>query len=576
MTTAAGGESPVISSSAPSGVSERRYAAASVRRAIGWIAEVERRDGAIGDDVRCDACLELRDRDDLVERQPAHDRLAPLQCGNWRQALDRLVDRVLRRPGPRRVAADPGECDTCVQVAEAARLDRQIGRLEQDRQISGRGELRALEQIGEWAELGRQLLLAEEQQRHVVGAGRGDCEVANDLECDRDAALHVGRAAPVHRAVGDSPWNVVLRGDRVVVADEQNERHVRPPCPREHERVLGRILGRERLRNEREQVCAHLCLLQALGGDVDQLERPLGQTLRQRFHRASVPAYSRHHPPIRHPGRARAREGAPAGRAPERGRHRGRAGRASRAGADGARRAGGGADPAARAGRPEDLHRQGQARGAEEALRRQRRGCAHRRRRTRPDAAARARRRPLDPRRRPHPADPRHLRPARGERRGKAPGRARAARVQPAPHARHVEAPRAPRWRRWHERPRRVPARERPPDGAAPDHAAARAVEGPAGATRCPAEGAQARRGADRRARGLHQRRQVDAAERAHRCRGVGREPVVRDARSRPPAASSTTASATWSPIRSGSFAACRPSSCRGSRRRSRRLSSRT
>ena len=128
------------------------------------------------------------------------------------------------------------------------------------------------------------------------GPGSAEREIADELERNRNAALHVGRAAAVHRAVGDSARHVVLRGNGVVVADEQNERHVRPPRPREHERVLGRILGREGLRNEREQVGAHLCFVQALGGNVDQLERPLGQTLRQRFHEASVPAYSRTSP----------------------------------------------------------------------------------------------------------------------------------------------------------------------------------------------------------------------------------------------------------------------------------------
>ena len=66
-------------------------------------------------------------------------------------------------------------------------------------------------------------------------------------------------------------------------------------------------------------------------------------------------------------------------------------------------------------------------------------------------------------RRRPNAADPRHLRPARGQRRGKAPGRARAARVQPPAHAGHVAAPGTPRRRGRHARPGRVPARDRPP-----------------------------------------------------------------------------------------------------------------
>ena len=86
-----------------------------------------------------------------------------------------------------------------------------------------------------------------------------------------------------------------------------------------------------------------------------------------------------------------------------------------------------------------------------------------RRRRARSGAAALPRGRARRARDRPHAADPRHLRPARRQRRGEAPGRARAARVQPAAHARHVAAPRAPRRRRRHARPRRVAARDRPP-----------------------------------------------------------------------------------------------------------------
>ena len=64
---------------------------------------------------------------------------------------------------------------------------------------------------------------------------------------------------------------------------------------------------------------------------------------------------------------------------------------------------------------------------------------------------------------------------ARAQRRGQAPGRARAARVQPAAHARHVEAPRAARRRRRHARPGRVAARDRPPARARPRRAAASA-----------------------------------------------------------------------------------------------------
>ena len=100
-------------------------------------------------------------------------------------------------------------------------------------------------------------------------------------------------------------------------------------------------------------------------------------------------------------------------------------------------------------------------------------------------------------RHRPHPADPRHLRPARGDRRGQAPGRARAARVQPAAHARHVAAPRAPRRRGRHARPGRVAARDRPPARAAAHLGAEEAPPGSRASARDAAQGASPHR--DRR-----------------------------------------------------------------------------
>ena len=138
---------------------------------------------------------------------------------------------------------------------------------------------------------------------------------------------------------------------------------------------------------------------------------------------------------------------------------------------------------------------------------------------------------PLDACRRSHAADPRHLRPARDQRRGKAAGRAGAARVQPAADARHVEASRAPRWRRRHPRPRRVTARERPPDGPAPHHGAPGPPQGSPGPARRAPQGTQAGGGADGGPRRVHERRQVDAAERPHGRRRLRREPPLRDAR---------------------------------------------
>ncbi len=85
---------------------------------------------------------------------------------------------------------------------------------------------------------------------------------------------------------------------------------------------------------------------------------------------------------------------------------------------------------------------------------------------------------------------------------------------------------------RRHPRPRRVAARDRPPDRAPEDLAPAAAAEGSRQAPRDPAQGTGRQRDADRRARRLHERRQVDAPERAHGRRGERREPPLRDPRS--------------------------------------------
>ena len=73
------------------------------------------------------------------------------------------------------------------------------------------------------------------------------------------------------------------------------------------------------------------------------------------------------------------------------------------------------------------------------------------------------------------------------------------------------------------------------------------------------------------RARRLHERRQVDPAERAHRRRAWGWGSGSSTRSTRPRAPTSTTAAATWSPTRSASSASSRTSWSRRSRRRSRR-----
>src|SRR5581483_10177584 len=123
------------------------------------------------------------------------------------------------------------------------------------------------------------------------------------------------------------------------------------------------------------------------------------------------------------PARSRSGSGARARvrrrRASQGGRRRRGARRDPRAGADGRRRAGGRARPAPRAAGRAHVRRQGQARRAEGEVRGGAGRLAARRRRARAEPAAGARERPAGAGRRPYAADPRHLRAARAERRGK-------------------------------------------------------------------------------------------------------------------------------------------------------------
>ena len=110
---------------------------------------------------------------------------------------------------------------------------------------------------------------------------------------------------------------------------------------------------------------------------------------------------------------------------------------------------------------PRPLLRQGQARGAEAGG--EGGGRQPDRLRRRAPAAPGAQPRGGDRRAgdRPHGDHPRHLRRPRAHGRGQAPGRARAARVQPRAHARAVDAPRAARRRPYGRRHRHDEARAR-------------------------------------------------------------------------------------------------------------------
>ena len=175
-------------------------------------------------------------------------------------------------------------------------------------------------------------------------------------------------------------------------------------------------------------------------------------------------------------------------------------------------------------------------------------------------------------RRRPDAADPRHLRPARGHRRGQAPGRARAARVQPAAHARPLAAPRAARRRGRDAGPGREPARDRPPPRAPADLASAPAPERARQAARNAAQGAAQR--SETPTIALAGYTNVGKSTLLNALTGADAsvddrlfetlDPTTRGVRA-------STGAATSSPTRSGSSAGCRTSSSRASPPRSRR-----
>ena len=224
---------------------------------------------------------------------------------------------------------------TRVLVAEAAGLDRHVGGLEQDRQRCLVHDPRLVEERRQRAVLGGQLLLAEDEQRQVDRRlDPAGLELPRQLEQDSEPALHVARAQPDDGAVLDSAGKVVLRRNGVVVAGEDDQVATLPARRGEHERVLAAVLGRERGRDERDDVRGDLGLVTAFGGDVHELERPLGQPVGERWHRPQA-----WHNPLcddeqaRHPRRGRgARAGVRGRRAREGNERRGRARRAPRAG----------------------------------------------------------------------------------------------------------------------------------------------------------------------------------------------------------------------------------------------------
>jgi hypothetical protein len=195
---------------------------------VGRVAEIEGGGCLSRNHVVGDAGVEACHGDHLAELEPADDRRPRLELEERHEPAHGTLEGAVRKPGTRRVAARPVEREPRDDVAEAAGLQLEVGRLEDDRKrrLVNRG--RAGEERGQRVVLGRQLLPAEQEKREVARR-RSQIEVARQFERDGEPALHVARAKAVHLAVGHAPGNVALRRDRVVVGGKNDQREPVPP-----------------------------------------------------------------------------------------------------------------------------------------------------------------------------------------------------------------------------------------------------------------------------------------------------------------------------------------------------------
>jgi GTPase len=263
------------------------------RLAVGRVAKADGRGRAIGDHVVGRAGREAGHTGDLAKGEAADNGVARLVPEHGLESLDRVLDRVVRQPRPAGVPARPPKGEHRREVTEASNVHLAVGRLEQDREPGLVHGARAGEEGRERIVLGRELLAAEEEKRDVAGPGLFVCEIADELERDSEAALHVACSEPAHGPVRDAPRQVVLGRDRVVVAGEDDEGRLGPKRWDEEVGLVAGIVGAEPLRHEREQMLADSRLRTALRGNVDELERALRETLGQPGHRRRVP---RHNP----------------------------------------------------------------------------------------------------------------------------------------------------------------------------------------------------------------------------------------------------------------------------------------
>src|SRR5437763_188835 len=177
-------------------------------------------------------------------------------------------------PPPRRVGADSRKGGLRAQVADAADVELVVRRLEHDYEIGLSGLRTGLQELGHRAFLSRELL-ADEEEKAEVELGLGGERPLGKLEHHGHAALHVARPEADDRIAFYQPRKVVLRGNGVEMAGEQDEGPPRMPLGGREQEILGRPDRRQR------QLSAHVGhrfgFRSANRGDVDERQRALGQ-----------------------------------------------------------------------------------------------------------------------------------------------------------------------------------------------------------------------------------------------------------------------------------------------------------
>ncbi len=254
------------------------------RRTVRRVAEVHRGDGAVGHDVVREAGRESGHRHHLEEREPLDDRLTTLLRRDPREPLDRAMQSVVRKPRARGVPTDTVECDACGEIPHAARLDREVGGLQEHRESGLVQERACVEGGGQWIVARRKLLATEQEQRDVGGPGVDACKVPHELECDCNPSLHVARPTAMYRATLDPTWNVVLRRHRVVVTREEQQRRLRTALGGPHEGLVPFEHGYERRGHELSKELPNLRLVPALRRDVHELECATRQSVAEVGH----------------------------------------------------------------------------------------------------------------------------------------------------------------------------------------------------------------------------------------------------------------------------------------------------